>query len=220
MMDELEIIVTADGSHTLRNKKLDETYHSIHGAVRESRHVFIKHGLRFYHETSQPKKISILEIGFGTALNALLTLQYSEEFNVSVHYTTLEPFPLERDVWSVLNYGEGDRKHFEDLHEAPWNVEHKVSASFTILKADTPLQESALPQRCDVIYFDAFAPSVQPELWKPEMLDKVVQGLTTGGVLVTYSAKGQLKRDLRAIGLTVETLPGPPGKLEMVRAIK
>jgi tRNA U34 5-methylaminomethyl-2-thiouridine-forming methyltransferase MnmC len=126
-MEDLEIIVTADGSHTLRNRKLDETYHSIHGAIQESRHVFIRNGLQFYHETRQSKEMSILEIGFGTGLNALLTQQYAEEHDLNVHYTTLEPFPLEREVWSVLNYGQGDRKNFENLHMAPWRVEYTLS---------------------------------------------------------------------------------------------
>jgi tRNA U34 5-methylaminomethyl-2-thiouridine-forming methyltransferase MnmC len=217
-MRDLEIIITSDGSHTLRNKSLNETYHSIHGAVRESTHVFIRHGLQHFCEQHHPKEVAILEVGFGTGLNALLALQYATGNNISIRYTTLEPFPLTEQVWSNLNYAADEKaqEHFKALHEAGWNREVSVAAGFAILKMQATLQEAVLSNLYDVIYFDAFAPSIQPELWDYPALEKVVRVLKKGGVFVTYSAKGQLKRDLRSMGLVVETLKGPPGKNEMV----
>ena len=217
-MDELEIITTSDGSHTLRNKQLNETYHSIHGAVQESTHVFIKNGLQYFYQTNQRKDISILEIGFGTGLNAWLTLQHAAQNQIRINYQTLEPFPLAEEVWSTLNYADADRQHFDLIHNSSWEKETSVTPEFSILKQKISLGEAMLNDRYDVIYFDAFAPSVQPELWVYDALKKVTERLNEGGVFVTYSAKGQLKRDLKSLGLTVETLPGPPGKLQMVRA--
>lgn len=216
-MDDLEIITTSDGSHTLRNKQLNETYHSIHGAVQESAHVFIKNGLQCYCEQLRSKNISILEVGFGTGLNALLTLQYAIKHQLQVRYTALEPFPLTQEVWSKLNYGERGEGQFKALHEAEWDGEVFLTSAFTIHKHAQTLQDVELGGNYDVIYFDAFAPAVQPELWTYASLEKAVKLLKSGGVFVTYSAKGQLKRDLKSLGLTVETLAGPPGKNEMVR---
>lgn len=217
MMDHLEIITTADGSHTLRNKRLDETYHSVHGAIRESKHVFIENGLRYYHRACQSRDISILEIGFGTGLNALLAMQYSRLNNVHIRFTTLEPYPLLREVWSILNYPD-EHGDFARLHTSPWDEIAQLYPEFELYKQQMSLQQARLTGFVDVIFFDAFAPSVQPELWNLEALRKVTDVLVPGGLFVTYSAKGQLKRDLKALGLSVETLPGPPGKLQMVRA--
>lgn len=218
-MDELEIITTSDGSHTLRNKHLNETYHSIHGAVQESMHVFIVNGLEHFRSAAAVNTVSILEVGFGTGLNALLTMQFAQSNQLAVRYETLEPFPLSRDLWSKLNYGDADRRQFEAIHLAPWEEDAVVAKGFTLHKRKISLGEAELSSSVDVIFFDAFAPSVQPELWQYDALKKVVGKLNDGGVFVTYSARGQMKRDLKALGLTVETLPGPPGKAEMVRAI-
>lgn len=218
-MDSLEIILTGDGSHSLRHTGLNETYHSRHGALQESLHVFIRNGLDYFCRTSLSKDVSILEVGFGTGLNALLAWQYAREHNIAVHYTTLEPFPLERSTWSKLNYGDRDPERFAMIHEAVWESEVTLEPAFTLLKRNTSLQEVRLTHPYDIIFFDAFAPSVQPELWTADMLKKVRETLRAGGVFVTYSAKGQLKRDLLALGLTVEVLPGAPGKKEMVRAM-
>ncbi len=218
-MDEIEIITTSDGSHTLRNTRLNETYHSIHGAVQESMHVFIRNGLQHFHHATQATTISILEVGFGTGLNALLTLDYAGSHDVRIRYHTLEPFPLPEDIWRNLNYGEAIRPDFKAIHQAPWEREVAVTPEFTLLKQSAALQDVVIEERYDVVYFDAFAPSVQPELWRLDVLEKVAGRLRERGVFVTYSAKGQLKRDLRSLGLSVETLPGPPGKMEMVRAV-
>lgn len=219
-MDDLEIIITSDGSHTLRNKSLNETYHSVHGAVQESMHVFIRNGLDYFRREHKTKHVSILEVGFGTGLNALLTLQYARENSISIWYHTLELYPLPVEVWSKLNYGNDDTKLFADIHQSPWEIECSISPGFSITKQKASLLDVKLDLRYDVIYFDAFAPSIQPALWELDSLERVTNNLNHGGIFVTYSAKGQLKRDLRSLGLQVETLPGPPGKLQMVRASK
>lgn len=217
-MDTVEIITTSDGSHTIRNTQLNETYHSIRGAVQESTHVFINHGLQYFHRHSGQSSVSVLEVGFGTGLNAFLTFQYAMQNGLSVTYTSIEPFPLEKEVWSRLNYSRSDEVNFSRLHDAAWEVAAPLSSYFTILKRRTSLQELVVEDQYDVIYFDAFSPSVQPELWSFESLRKCVGRLRKGGIFVTYCAKGQVKRDLRDLGGRVETLPGPPGKREMIRA--
>jgi tRNA U34 5-methylaminomethyl-2-thiouridine-forming methyltransferase MnmC len=219
----IELITTGDGSHSLLNTTLDETYHSRHGALQESKYVFIKQGLDFFIEKTLNKQASILEVGFGTGLNAWLTLQAAQTKSISISYTTLETYPLSPTVWPHLNYAAGSEfeKGFRDLHEAEWNKAVGITPHFTLHKVEQSLQHfEAGEKRFDVVYFDAFAPNKQPELWEAPVLEKVVRLLHTGGVFVTYCAKGQLKRDLKSFNLMVESLPGPPGKREMVRAIK
>lgn len=222
MYTMIEIIFTKDGSHTLKNLNLNETYHSIHGAVQESLHVFIRHGLAFVQEKSPPK-ISTLEIGFGTGLNAWLTARHLRHVDLQVEYETLESFPLEESVWSKLNYAQedADKELFAQLHFADWNKPIQVSANFELHKKHVSVQEADLPlSKFDLIYFDAFAPEKQPEMWSHAVLQKVVATMKPGGIFVTYCAKGQVKRDLKKLGLSVEALPGPPGKREMIRAHK
>ncbi|HEY8934734.1 MAG TPA: tRNA (5-methylaminomethyl-2-thiouridine)(34)-methyltransferase MnmD [Cyclobacteriaceae bacterium] len=216
----IQIITTQDGSHSLFNTTLNETYHSVHGAVQESTHVFIKKGLDFLIERSNPSTINILEVGFGTGLNALLTLIHATTSTIKISYTTLETFPLGDDIWPWLNYSAvlGHKEYYEKLHQAPWNEPVNVLLNFELLKLNTKLEEVILPQgHFDIIFFDAFAPNKQPELWEYPILEKIARNLNNMGIFVTYCAKGQLKRDLKALGFTVETLPGPPGKKEMVR---
>jgi tRNA U34 5-methylaminomethyl-2-thiouridine-forming methyltransferase MnmC len=215
-----EIILTKDGSHSLLNTELNETYHSVHGALQESVHVFIKSGLDFYLEQHQPENVSILEIGFGTGLNALLTVQRALEIKTKIQYTSLEAYPIQEATWQQLNYGEAlaMQDYFHKLHEAPWETASLIVPNFELLKRKVTLQQVELQPSFDLIFFDAFAPNKQPEMWQPEMLAKVVESLRPSGVFVTYCAKGQVKRDLRSLDLLVETLPGPPGKKEMVRA--
>ncbi|MEO5599324.1 MAG: tRNA (5-methylaminomethyl-2-thiouridine)(34)-methyltransferase MnmD [Cyclobacteriaceae bacterium] len=218
----LQIITTSDGSHSLLNTELNETYHSVHGAMRESIHVFIKNGLDHYMKQHNPKEIDILEIGFGTGLNALLTLQYAIQNNIYVRYTTLETSPLHENIWSQLNFPEGEvsRVHFRLLHETPWGTSTSLFPQFTLLKLNEPLQDVTFPDVYHVVYFDAFAPNKQPEMWEQPLLQKVAKSMKVNGVYVTYCAKGKLKRDLRDLSFKVETIPGPPGKREMVRALK
>ncbi len=218
----IEIITTSDGSHSLLNTALNETYHSKHGALQESVHVFIKEGLDYFLQGKSQKNISILEIGFGTGLNALLTLQRALELPNNIYYTSLETFPVPEEIWSRLNYIDsvGLKEKFNQLHEAAWNEEVSITSNFNLRKLKTSLQQINFFSEFDLIYFDAFAPNKQPEMWEIEVLQKVVDAMRTNGVFVTYCAKGQLKRDLKSLGLEVETLPGPPGKKEMVRAVK
>jgi tRNA U34 5-methylaminomethyl-2-thiouridine-forming methyltransferase MnmC len=215
-----EIFITGDGSHSLLNKDLNETYHSIHGAVQESKYIFIDKGLEFYTQQHNKNKVHILEIGFGTGLNAFLTLLYNTA--ASIDYATLEAYPLEEALWSELNYADvGNRNFFEQLHTTQWDVWIELNSKFSLLKIKNTLQSIDLAaNQYDIIYFDAFAPNKQPEMWEVPMLQKIVDCMAAGGVFVTYCAKGQLKRDLKNLGLQVETLTGPPGKKEMVRAIK
>lgn len=226
MSEKLKIITTEDGSHSLYNEELQEFYHSFHGAYRESLHVYMIYGLDSWLARN-PRKypIRIFEVGFGTGLNAWLTLVWAEQNQIPVLYHTIEPFPIEKEVYSQLNYIEHDHgiwhfhKYFEALHQAPWNEGGPISEYFNFKKDITTLEEAQL-YPSDVVFFDAFAPSKQPELWTKEILEKVTVAMRPGGVFTTYSAKGQLQRDLNELGLEVEVLPGPPGKKEMTRAWK
>ena len=218
-MEGIEIITTGDGSHSLLNTTLNETYHSHHGALQESVHVFIRNGLEHFIATTQRKIVNVFEVGFGTGLNAWLTMMWSRDHHVPVHYTTIESFPLPAEVWQNLNYAdERGRAEFENIHTANWNEPVGLPDYFTLHKVHDTIQYLDIKESVyDVIYFDAFAPNKQPEMWELQVLSKVTRSLVTGGVLVTYCAKGQVKRDLRSLGLNVETLAGPPGKKEMVR---
>lgn len=222
MPDEIQIITTGDGSHSLLNTALNETYHSVHGARQESIHVFIKHGLEFFLEKNRADVVDIFEVGFGTGLNALLTAAFAQEQKQKINYTSIETFPLAPDIWSKLNYSqtESDRILFEMLHAGSWQSKNVMNEFFTIQKLEKKLQEISFRDSFDVVYFDAFAPSKQPELWEISVLQKVYEALKINGIFVTYCAKGQLKRDLKTLGFLVETHVGPPGKKEMVRAVK
>lgn len=218
-MSSLQIITTSDGSHSLFHEGLNETYHSRHGAVQESQHVFVLQGLRYCLEVTGKKELVIFEVGFGTGLNAWLTLQLMQSERVRTTYVAVEAYPVQKDVWTQLNYAPGDEA-FRWLHEAAWDQPVVYNDWFTLHKIHRKLEELSLATLADVIYFDAFAPGKQPEMWTLSTLEKVCSMLAPMGVFVTYCAKGQLKRDLRKIGLQIETLPGPPGKKEMVRATK
>jgi tRNA U34 5-methylaminomethyl-2-thiouridine-forming methyltransferase MnmC len=218
-LSSLKIITTEDGSHSLLNEALDETYHSRHGAVQESEYVFIQKGLNFILD-SDKDTVSILEIGFGTGLNALLTANISEQREIKIAYSTLETHPIPEEIWSTLNYST-DKFLFEKIHTSVWNEWVAITSHFKLLKREESLQTVDLSsQQFDLIYFDAFAPNKQPEMWEHALLEKISKSMKSGAVFVTYCAKGQLKRDLKSLGLVVESLPGPPGKREMVRAIK
>jgi len=225
-MSTIQIIETGDGSHTLINEELNETYHSRHGARRESEHVFVQHGLLHWlsaHPQSSPVKI--LEVGLGTGLNAWLSvLEAKNRPAVQFYYTALEPYPLEESLTKQLNYtaqhDQTAQEYFAAVHQSAWNQPEPILGNFTLKKRQVQLQDAEFDEIYDVIYFDAFAPNKQPELWEKPIIKKTTDLLNIGGIWVTYSAKGQLKRDLKSLGLEVETLPGPPGKAEMVRAVK
>jgi tRNA U34 5-methylaminomethyl-2-thiouridine-forming methyltransferase MnmC len=223
-VNRIEIISTEDGSSSLINLDLNETYHSIHGAIQESQHVFIESGLKYLLQHSQAKKTSILEIGFGTGLNALLTLLATKDLNIKIYYEGIEAFPLPAETVAQLNYpdllkSEESRIIFDSLHQADWNTAQLITTNFHLRKCNIKIQVAEFEkQKFDLIYFDAFAPSKQPEMWERSILQKVTGAMMPQGIFVTYSAKGQLKRDLVSLGLSVKKIPGPPGKREMIRA--
>lgn len=220
----LEIRQTGDGSQTLYNTELDETYHSIHGAVQESVHVFIKAGLDYLLE--EKKELWVLEVGLGTGLNAWLTMNQVLHSEAKIHYVGIEPFPVDAVTVGQLKYpgflgsSEYRSRLFYQLHQAEWNKFVQVAPEFQIRKMADTLESFQSRWTFDLIYFDAFAPAKHPDVWQKPMLQKIYNITAPGGILLTYSAKGQFKRDLAEVGWKVETLPGPPGKREMTRAVK
>jgi tRNA U34 5-methylaminomethyl-2-thiouridine-forming methyltransferase MnmC len=201
---------------------LNETYHSTYGAVQESRHVFIDKGLKFLLQR-EADSFDVLEIGFGTGLNALLTIEAAEASNVNIRYTTIDNFPLQEEIWKHLHYSESASAEdvFRSLHETSWDESHLITKHFELRKINTSIHDVELKgDEFDIVYFDAFAPNKQPEMWEQQVLEKMYRALKPNGLFLTYCAKGQVKRDLRAIGFEVETLDGPPGKKEMIRAVK
>ncbi len=196
----------------------------MHGALQESEHVFIQAGLEPFLLIKP--EVNIFEVGFGTGLNAWLTYKRIAGSDTKVVYHSIEPFPVEEALYSKLNYVNSSeekalKEFFLELHQAPWDEAVKLNENFTLKKIKSRLEDyEPATQFFDLVYYDAFAPSKQAEMWIPENITKVHACLSNGGVLVTYCARGQFKRDLKAQGFTVETLPGPPGKKEMTRGVK
>ena len=222
-MNNLHFKQTADGSSTLYNSLLDEHYHSIHGALNESVHVFIRKGfLDFIDLFKTLKNINILEIGFGTGLNCILTFIENLKLNISLNYTSLEPFPLEMEIIDKLDFNLNSRQldAFRLIHQSLWGKPFDINKQFSLEKYKLELKDFNADKFYDIIYFDAFAPSKQPELWKVDVFIKLFNLTSNNGVLVTYCAKGQVRRNLEKVGYFVERLDGPPGKREMIRASK
>lgn len=225
MNDALKIITTSDGSHSLYNSQLKETYHSTHGALTESRHVFIQEGVEFLN-TRGETELNILEVGFGTGLNALLVWDFAlRNPSINISFTTLEPFPLTEEIYRALNYAETlsgplTNSDLIELHSCEWAKTEEFSANFRFVKYLTKLEEFKSEKQFNLVFYDAFAPSKQIEMWGMEPLKGIDSMLAAGGVLTTYCAQGQFKRNLSELGLEVETLKGPPGKKEMVRGVK
>lgn len=222
-MNRTRIIHTMDGSHTLYREDLDETYHSKRGALTESLHVFIRNGLQYQLERNpQARAINILEVGFGTGLNAALTYRFAASAKYAVHYVALEPFPLGKEIIDKINYFEGDhemRHFFQRMHGSPWNAPFETNG-FILTKSKTRIQEFQHGISFDIVYFDAFAPEKQPDMWTPDVMKRIYQLTNAGGVLTTYCAQGAFRRNLIAAGFSVTRLPGPPGKREMIRGEK
>ncbi len=216
-----EIRVTGDGSKTIFLPELNETYHSSNGAVQESRHIFIENGLDLVEKQGA---ILILEVGFGTGLNALLSASWAEMNNQRIHYTGIEAKPLSPELCFQLDYprhiGQNSEKIYDALIRCDWEMDNQLSTHFSIQKREVKIQDFAAVENVDLIYFDAFGPRVQAEMWDITILEKMYQSLNLGGALVTYCAQGQFKRDLKSVGFILESLPGPPGKREMTRAIR
>ena len=218
-----KIIVTQDNSKTLLNSDLNETYHSTNGAFNEAIHVFINAGIKYF---DQKKALKIFEMGFGTGLNALLTLNFALDRKIQIDYISIEKHPLSTDLVTKLNYpqlieNEQATELFNTLHTSPWLIQNKIHPFFQLTKIEKDLNEQ-LPiiENCDIVFYDAFGPRVQPHLWTIESLKIMYDLLLPGGILVTYCAQGQFKRNLKELGFIVENLSGPPGKREMTRAIK
>ena len=211
--------LTTDGSHTLYIPELDEHYHSVKGAVTESLHVYVGLGLRHaFAERKGVNALRVFEVGFGTGLNALLTLEVAQQEEVQIHYTSVELYPLDWQQAQTLGYL--NPTQFKLLHELPWNNSIAVNDYFTLHKVMGNILTVDIPE-VDVVYFDAFAPEKQPELWSPELFRRIYEALSPGGVLTTYCAKGVVRRMLQDVGFSVERLDGPPGgKREVLRATK
>ena len=215
-----QIIITSDGSHTIYVPEIDEHYHSVHGAVQESNHIFIKNGF----EICKADPVNIFEVGFGTGLNALLTALKCISGNKEVNYTSIEKYPLDERIIRSLNYsdyaGENAREIFQVIHTVPWNVRVNICKNFYLKKIEADFTADPISGKFDLIYFDAFGPDKQPEMWTKEIFELLASVTKKNGILVTYSAKGEVKRTLIACGFDVTLLPGPPGKRQMISAVK
>ncbi len=216
-----EILQTLDGSTTIHLPDWNESYHSKHGAIQEAYHVFIKNGLSLF----QGKSISILEIGFGTALNSFITFLESQKSVQTIDYVGIEAYPISAEEVLQMNYvteldAEKVRSIFELMHQSNWEEKIAITPNFTLTKKKQFFDEISDENQFDLIYFDAFGYRVQPELWSTEIFEKMYKALKVNGVLVTYAARGVVKRSMIEVGFTVEKLAGPPGKREMFRATK
>lgn len=217
---ERKLMITEDGSHTLFVNGMEEPYHSTHGALQESSHIFIKHGLH----TLDKDTVSILELGFGTGLNALLTCIESISLDLDIYYHAVEKYPLNESEYKKLNYEKllksSPKGLLHKLHSCPWEKKVQVSERFTLYKENADFRSMNPPSKMKLIYFDAFSPDKQPELWKPAIFGSIARLAAPGAILVTYSSKGSVRRALSSNGFEVFKVAGAHGKREMIRAIK
>ncbi len=218
-----ELKITQDGSHTLFVPELNEHYHSTFGAIQESEHIFINNG---FNALTIEGAVNILEIGFGTGLNALLTYFEAEKREKKVKYVSVEPEPLSEEIYSILNYPvllnyKNSKDVFLKIHSTQWGTDIFISDNFSIHKIKNRIEDVDLvKEKFHLVYFDAFAPDVQPELWTEQVFRKLFDSMTYGAMLLTYSSKGDVKRALKSSGFLVEKLAGPAGKREIIRAKK
>lgn len=216
-----KIITTSDGSTTIHITEWDEHYHSIHGAIQEAYHVFIDHGLSIIKKSS----FAILEMGFGTGLNAFISLLEAQKRQLQIAYTGIEAYPVPQEELKQLNYvkeldASEQAKYFSKMHSCDWEIPCQITPNFNLAKRQKDFGNMNEKNAYDLIYFDAFGARVQPELWTEVMFKKMFNALKSEGILVTYSAKGSVRRAMQTVGFKVERLPGPPGKREMLRATK
>ena len=214
-----QIVITNDGSHSIFNSIINECYHSKNGAIIEAEHIFIKNGFSSFKKES----VNILEIGFGTGLNALLTYQKAEQKLITVNYHAIELYPLKKNFFMQLNYTNLiglKKKEFLAIHKCNWGTEYSISNYFKLTKNHISTQKYNTNLKFDIIYFDAFSPEKQPELWTKEIFQKMYYFLKNNGILVTYCAKGEVKRIMKEVGFKIDVLDGPPGKRQMTRANK
>ncbi|MFT5892677.1 MAG: tRNA U34 5-methylaminomethyl-2-thiouridine-forming methyltransferase MnmC [Dokdonia sp.] len=223
-----EIIITGDGSKTIHIPEWDEQYHSKHGAIQEANHVFLHMGLAHYLSKASYQKetpIAILEMGFGTGLNALLTFFEAQKTQTSITYTGVEAYPISPEEIKAMDYvslltAKDAQDVYDKLHTTNWESEEEIAALFQLTKRQQRFEDIVDQDAFDLVYFDAFGARVQPELWGEIIFEKMYTALRENGVLVTYAAKGSVRRAMQAVGFEVERLPGPPGKREMLRATK
>ena len=215
-----EILITSDGSHTLFVPEIDECYHSTHGAIQESRHIFIETALKQHSKT----ELNVLEVGFGTGLNALLALVEAERSGKIIHYCTLEKYPVAVEKTFLLNYPAMiDVRYkdvFEKMHSSVWNEKVKITPFYEIEKMECDFTNFEHTSTYDIVFFDAFSPEKQPEMWTQQQFEKIYAHCNPGVILTTYCAKGVVRRALQSAGFSVERLAGPPGKREILRAVK
>lgn len=221
MSDSHQVQLSEDGSHTLVSNTFKVTFHSIHGAITESNVVFIEAGLDYLLKNNYTC-ISVFEMGFGTGLNALLSYIWAEKNKINIIYHTVEAFPISKEISDQLNYGEilGHKEVLQQLHAIDWDLEKRISKYFSFCKYHNELENLDLNFKSDVVFFDAFSPATQPDLWDEKSLSKMYGSLNINGVLVSYCAQGAFKRNLKSVGFRVESIQGPPGKREMTRAVK
>jgi len=230
-----QIQFTADGSHTLYIPEIEEHYHSVNGAIQESLHVYIEAGLNHYSRLNSFEthrhighidihSINVLEFGFGTGLNAFLTIVEAEKRNLKINYTTIEKYPLPAAITNQLNYTKGFpekfQSYFDKIHSCEWENFVKISDNFQIKKVQANFSDFQFEDNHDVIFYDAFAPDKQQEVWSQKIFDKIFQHTNPEGILTTYCAKGNIRRMIQSAGFFVERISGPPGKREMLRARK
>jgi tRNA U34 5-methylaminomethyl-2-thiouridine-forming methyltransferase MnmC len=211
-----QIVKTSDGPHTIYVPELNEHYHSIHGAVQESQHIFIREG----YDNCNAEPLNIFEAGFGTGLNALLTAVRAVKENREVYYTSIEKYPVGSDLIMSLNHyefaGPDGKRIFELIQSSPWEQMNCICNNFNLRKINGDLSDYIPEYPIDLVYFDAFGPDKQPSMWTREIFERISSAMRSGGILVTYSSKGEVKRNLRSAGFYVKLLPGPPGKREMI----
>ena len=222
MTKEDAMVKTGDGSPTILSTRFNQHYHSIHGAVQESQHVFMKHGLL---ELDQRQDLNVLELGFGTGMNAFLTLAYRQDCGFRTSYCSYEAFPLISDQYKDLDYSsfiqpEKKQSVFQSMHKAPWEELTEIIPGFSLKKVNADVLNGLAVQNVDLVIFDAFSPNSQPELWTEDAFKMFYNSMKKGGILSTYCAKGDVRRTLISVGFQVNKLPGPPGKREMLQAIK
>ena len=214
------LIVTEDGSHSLYSPQYNQQYHSLQGALVEAEHIYVNLGLRPILEQAE-STVYVFEMGFGTGLNAFLTWKLADLLNKNIYYVAVEAFPVTRDEAFSLNYAAlTGQSGFMELHDCPWSVDCNISANFTLRKEHLRVEDFKSNEKFDVIYYDAFDPRAQPELWTSEIFSQIAAQTRQGGVLVTYSSKGIVKRALRAAGFEVQRHKGPGRKTHVLKAIK
>jgi tRNA U34 5-methylaminomethyl-2-thiouridine-forming methyltransferase MnmC len=217
----MPVFLTEDGSHSFLSEQFDVLYHSSHGAIQETQHIYIDAGLK--HVASQTAEIVVLDMGFGTGLNAFMTYWEAQRLGLKIRYITYEKYPLSKKAVSMLNFDAqlNVPKHIlETMHDCSWDKIHELSENFKFEKRLADFEDIDLQNEINLIYYDAFAPEIQPQLWEQPMMQKMYDALVTKGILTTYCAKGIFKRTLKSIGFHVEGLAGPPFKREITRALK